>query len=350
VALSVKDGSVRALVGGARDYWQNQWNCAVNPHTAGSSLKPFIYLTAFMSGLSTPESMVQDSPFLLDEGNGKKWTPKNYDGKYLGNITIREALVQSRNMCTIYTLQQVGIAAAINTMRQAGIQSPIHPSLSLALGSPAVTPLELAAAYGTLARGGLAIAPWYIAKVEDARGRLLDVNLSNSYRVFPEEATTWIVDLLNEVVRRGTGTQAKLGARPCAGKTGTADKAKDIWFVGFTPDMITCVWGGGDEKGPRASSNVTGGSVMAQVFARFNQQYYSRVTVANGHLLSSTYYSQKTPVKETKPLSHSNDVPYWQIDNQQTGRSTAQPSSNVGRAPVRVIRQQKGITEYHWEQ
>ena len=353
VALSIKDGSVLALVGGAHDFWKNQWNCAVNVHTAGSSLKPFIYLTAFTSGIATPESTVSDTPFTMEDENGKKWTPKNFDGKYMGEITIREALVQSRNMCTIRTLEQVGIANAINTIRQAGISTPIHPSLSLALGSPAVTPLELAGAYGAFARGGVSITPWFINRIEDARGRVLDINQPIMHRIFPQEQTAWMVDLLSEVVRRGTGTQARLSAaHPVAGKTGTADKAKDIWFVGFTPEIVTCVWGGGDEKSPIAGSHVTGGTVMAQVFRAFNTAYYKKFpAVAGAALPTSKYYSEKTPVKTDKPPSHSNDVPYWQIDSsapmQQAAPQAVQVYSNVQKSHSERL--QKGVTEYHWD-
>ncbi|MBK8222125.1 MAG: PBP1A family penicillin-binding protein [Candidatus Obscuribacter sp.] len=349
VALSVKDNAIRALVGGAHNYWDNQWNCAVNPHTAGSSIKPFVYLTAFMAGVATPESTVLDAPFELKEANGEKWTPKNFDGKYLGNITIRDALMQSRNMCTIRVTEQVGINSIISTMNSAGIRTKMAPTLALALGSSAVTPLELASAYGTLARGGLATPAWTIRRIEDARGKILSYYQPSICRVFPQEQVTWLTDILQDVVARGTGTQARL-TRPTAGKTGTADKAKDIWFVGFTPDMVTCVWGGGDEK-KVVAKNVTGGTVMARIFRSFNQQYYSAVNTPAGELLSSRYNDMDSPHEPVKPISHSNDVPLSEIDpSYAVSQSSAQPvrrRADPGQSAV--IRSQKGVTEYNWE-
>lgn len=350
VSLSVKDGAVRALVGGAHDYWKNQWNSAVNPHTAGSALKPFIYLTAFMGGVLTPESTVQDIPFKMTQETGVEWAPKNYDGKYMGEITVREALCQSRNMCTIRVMEQVGITNVIDTLRAAGIRSNLAPTMALALGSSAVTPLELASAYGTLARGGVAVTPWMIREVKDSRGQLLDRYVPVIHRVFPFEQTSWLVDILTEVVRRGTGTQARLANRPVAGKTGTADKAKDIWFVGFTPDMVTAVWGGGDEKSPVADKHVTGGTVMARVFRQYNQRYYANqpTPIPAGELPTSRYATSiGTPA--TKPISHSNDVPYSEIDPSQSYQQVpVHQAAPVARPAASVVRSQKGVTEYNW--
>lgn len=347
VSLAVKDNSIRALVGGAHFYWDNQWNCATNPHTAGSSIKPFIYLTAFMAGAATPESTVLDAPYEREEVGGEKWTPKNFDGKYLGNITIRDALTQSRNMCTIRVTEQVGIPAVISTMQSAGIKSKQAPTLALALGSSAVTPLELAGAYGTIARGGLATPPWTIRRIEDTRGKILSYYQPSVIRVFPQENVSWLIDVLQDVVARGTGTQARL-SRPTAGKTGTADKAKDIWFVGFTPDMVTCVWGGGDEK-KVVARNVTGGTVMARIFRSFNQDYYAQVPTEPGTLISSRYFDLDRPYEPSKPISHSNDVPLIEIDpsyGQTYQPQTQAPSTGVPRREI--TRSQKGITEYNW--
>jgi len=360
VSLAVKDGSIMALVGGAHEYWQNQWNCAVNPHTAGSSLKPFIYLTAFMGGF-TPETTVQDIPFTLKDTNGSEWNPKNFDGKYLGTISVRDALSQSRNMCTIRVAEKVGIPSVIDTLRKAGIKSDLAPTLSLALGSSAVTPLDLASAYGTLARGGIAITPWTVRRLEDARGRVIGSFAPSPARVFPLEQVSWIVDILQDVVWKGTATQARLAKRPVAGKTGTADKAKDIWFVGFTPDMVTAVWAGGDEK-KIVAKNVTGGTVMARIFRIYNEEYYRLNPLPSGTLISSQYNDIGKPTTTTaKPESHSNDVPYeegaaysqYQVQQAQTNQSkqqTVRGSTSPARNPSggTAIQVHKSVTNYQW--
>jgi len=348
-----------ALVGGAHDYWTNQWNCAVNPHTAGSSLKPFVYLSAFMGGF-TPETSVQDIPFTLKEANGEEWNPKNFDGKYLGTISVRDALSQSRNMCTIRVAERVGIPTVIDTLRKAGIKTDLTPTLSLALGSSAVTPLDLASAYGTLARGGIAITPWTIRRLEDARGRIIGSFNPAPVRVFPLEQVAWITDILQDVVWKGTATQAKLNKRPVAGKTGTADKAKDIWFVGFTPDMVTAVWGGGDEK-KVVAKNVTGGTVMARIFRVYNEDYYRANPLPAGNLITSQYndIGQMTQSAPAKPVSHSNDQPYVESAADQAYRQSlqAQQARQYTRgtsSPVtdpsggRAIKNSKGVTNYQW--
>jgi penicillin-binding protein 1A len=362
VSLAVKDGSIMAMVGGAHDYWQNQWNCAVNPHTAGSSLKPFVYLSAFMAGF-TPETSVQDIPFILKEPNGEEWKPKNFDGKYMGTITVREALSQSRNMCTIRVAEMVGIPTVIDTLRKAGIKTDLTPTLSLALGSSAVTPLDLASAYSTLARGGIAITPWTVKRLEDARGRVIGSFMPTPVRVFPLEQVSWIIDILQDVVVKGTATQARLVKRPVAGKTGTADKAKDIWFVGFTSDMVTAVWGGGDEK-KVVAKNVTGGTVMARIFRAYNEDYYRLNPMPAGSLISSQYNDIGQPTTTAaKPLSHSNDVPYvdtpayqqYQQSRQsqpskpsagQTLKGTSGPATDPSGG--KAIKTQRGVTNYQW--
>ncbi|MBU6453687.1 MAG: PBP1A family penicillin-binding protein [Cyanobacteria bacterium REEB67] len=357
VSLAVKDGAILALVGGAHDYWENQWNCAVNVHTAGSSLKPFVYLASFLGGF-TPETPVQDAPFILKEPNGAEWKPKNFDGKYLGIITVRDALSQSRNMCTIRVAEQVGIPTVIDILRKAGIKSDLAPTLSLALGSSAVTPLELASAYGTLARGGIAITPWTVRRLEDARGRTIGSFTPTAVRVFPQEQVSWIIDILQDVVWKGTATQARLNKRAVAGKTGTADKAKDIWFVGFTSDMVTAVWGGGDEK-KVVAKNVTGGTVMARIFRAYNEDYYRANPMPAGSLISSQYNDiGKQTVTNAKSVSHSNDVPYVDSSTYQQYQQSAQPAARQqarmsGTAAPdpsggHALKTQRGVTNYQW--
>jgi penicillin-binding protein 1A len=360
VSLAVKDGAILSMVGGAHDYWENQWNCAVNQHTAGSSIKPFVYLSAFLGGF-TPETMVQDIPFTLKEDNGSEWNPKNFDGKYMGTISVREALMQSRNMCTIRVAEKVGIPTVIETLRKAGITTDLAPTLSLALGSSAVKPIELASAYGAIARGGIYIKPWTVRRMEDARGRTIAVFTPKAERVFPLEQVSWLIDVLQDVVYKGTGTQARLAKRQVAGKTGTADKAKDIWFVGFTSDMVTAVWGGGDEK-KQVAKNVTGGTVMARIFRLYNEEYYRINPLPIASLITGPYNDIGQPITTAaKGESHSNDVPYvdspaareYQAQRAVQSRTTgAQSLRSVGTvanpAGGTAVKVHKGVTNYQW--
>jgi 1A family penicillin-binding protein len=357
IATALKDASIRAIVGGAHDYWRNQWNSATNPHTVGSTFKPFVYLAGFLNGSLSPYSTIEDTPLKIRMPDGKIYSPGNYDHKYMGRITVKQALAQSRNVCAVRAAQIVGIGQIVATARQAGIQSDLPPTLSLALGSAAISPLELAGAYGTFARGGMFIRPWAVRRVENRSGQTL-LNLGPLiYRAFDERPVCELIDILREVVEHGTGTQAKLGDRPVAGKTGTADQARDIWFVGFTPDMVTAVWGGNDQNLPIPGSNVTGGSVMAHVFREFNRAYYAKNPQPAGHLFTNDSYAEPTPIPaRTPPVEpHRATQPrpvrprhheYYATVPKVVPRQTYQeaPQYDYGT----VIRRQKGLTEYVW--
>jgi len=275
VCLSVKDGAVMAMVGGVGDFWKNQFNRATNPHTAGSSFKPFVYLTAFLKNIFRPDSPIDDTPITIRQGWGlPDWTPKNFDHRFLGRITIRYALSHSRNVPAVKVGKAVGIDNVVETARLAGITTRLDPNLSLALGSSAVTPLDMAGAYSTFARGGVAIKPQVLRRIENNRGQIIEVFEPKVDKVFDSDAVARLVDVMQEVVKSGTGTAARLPDRPVAGKTGTADQGKDIWFVGYTPDTVCALWGGNDENLPIPGQHVTGGDVMAKIWKHFMTAYY----------------------------------------------------------------------------
>lgn len=287
VCLSVKDGAVLAMVGGVGDFWKNQFNRATNPHTAGSSFKPFVYLTAFMRNVFKPDSVIDDAPLTIKQGWGlPDWSPHNYDHKFLGKITIRKALCQSRNVPAVKVGQATGIGHVIETARLAGITSKLDPNLSLSLGSSAVTPFDMAGAYGTFARGGISIKPQVLRRIENNRGQIIEVFEPKVDKVFDTDAVARLVDIMQDVVRGGTGTAARLPDRPVAGKTGTADAGKDIWFCGFTPDTVAVLWGGNDENLPIPGHNVTGGGVMAKIWKDFMTAYYQLRPTAPGSFIA----------------------------------------------------------------
>ncbi|HEY9755437.1 MAG TPA: PBP1A family penicillin-binding protein [Oculatellaceae cyanobacterium] len=289
VSVNVPDGAVVALVGGVGDFWKHQFNRATNPHTAGSSFKPFVYLTAFIKGVLTPDSIIDDTPLVVKQPYGlPDYAPKNFDHKFMGRIPIRKAIAFSRNVCSVRITQLVGVDSVIETARLAGITTKLEPNLSLALGSSAVTPLEMAGAYATFARMGVAIKPQLLRKIENNRGQIVEVFEQKVDKVFQVEPVANLVEIMQGVVMFGTGTGAKLDDRPVAGKTGTADESKDIWFVGFTPDLCTAVWGGNDENLPIPGRNVTGGDVMAKIWKHYVEAYYDAHPTPAGSFVAPT--------------------------------------------------------------
>ena len=276
VSVAVSDGSVVALVGGVKDYWGHQFNRATNPHTAGSAFKPFVYLAGLNNRTLDVDATIDDSPISIPLPGGGAYSPRDFDGQYLGPISIRKALALSRNICSVRVAQAAGISNVIATARSAGLTSKLDDNLSLALGSSAVSPLEMAGAYSTLARYGVAIEPRIFRRIEDASGNIIATFRPKSAQVFDREPVAELVDGMQDVVNNGTGRAAQLSGRPVAGKTGTSDQSRDTWFVGFTPDLVTAVWCGNDENLPNPGTNVTGGTIAARCWHDYMSDYYRK--------------------------------------------------------------------------
>jgi penicillin-binding protein 1B len=255
IALDPATGEVRALVGG-RDYAQTQFNRAIQARRQpGSAFKPFVYLAALGFGPNgappplTPVSFVKDEPLSLRVGRDT-WTPRNYEDRFEGTVTVRRALEQSLNAATIRVAEAVGFDAVVRAARQVGFTSAMQPVPALVLGSFEVTPLELATAYATLANGGQRLTPVTVRAVVERDGTLLDQPIpTRTATVQPGEAFL-VTNLLRGVVDRGTGASARaLGVEGAvAGKTGTTNDGRDAWFVGYTPRLVTLVWVGFDER------------------------------------------------------------------------------------------------------
>jgi 1A family penicillin-binding protein len=270
VSIDVNSGYVIALVGGI-DYDKSNYNRAVySKRAAGSSFKPIVYLTGLRLGKITPESSILDAPISFNTG-WNIWCPHNWDGKYMGKMTIRKALALSRNTATVRIALKVGIDSIIETARKLGIKSKINRDYSIALGSLGLSPLEMATVYSTLARQGVYIEPTCIRKIIDGQGNTIEVHSSNPIQVVNPNYVRQLDSILIDVVDKGTGVLAKLNDRPVAGKTGTTDEVKDIWFTGFTPDTVTAVWLGNDEnqglKGVFSSN-------CAQLWGIYMKEYY----------------------------------------------------------------------------
>lgn len=270
VVEDVATGEILAMVGGV-DFNRSQFNNATQARRAvGSTFKPFVYLTAFRLGLLSPDSIVVDRPVSYSTGYGT-WSPHNWDGKYLGPLTVRKALYLSRNTTTVQVGMKLGIAEITKTAKLAGIISPIDQNSSSMLGSSGFSPFELVNAYATFARNGVHMDPTSIKKVVDSRGNEIPMEKHDAVRVFEPEPVENLVSILQDVVQKGTGTNAKLADREVAGKTGTTDEFRDIWFMGFTPDMVAGIWMGNSKYQPLHGLF---SSVAAATWGDFAKKYY----------------------------------------------------------------------------
>ena len=252
VVVDPQTGFVRAMVGG-RDYQTSQFNHADQARRQpGSTFKPFVYLTAFLTpGRWSPATIIDDMPFEVISG-GQVWSPDNYDGTVHGNVTLRTALTNSMNIATSRLALDVGLNRVTRTAHDAGIESRLQAVPSLALGAFEVTPLELASAYSTLANGGVHTEPLSILSAVDEDGKVVQHRQVKMERVLPADAVYLVNDMLQDVFDYGTARRARgLGyGGAAAGKTGTTNSTRDAWFVGFTPEIVALVWVGYDDNAP----------------------------------------------------------------------------------------------------
>lgn len=260
---------VKALVGGVR-YGKSQFNRAVQSRRQpGSSFKPFVYYTAFATGKYSPSSTVYDGPVSYRDGNGW-YSPRNYGGGYSGAMSIRTALMNSVNVPAVKIGKAVGLDKVIETCRTLGIKSPLEPVVSLPLGAIGVTPLEMAGAYATFASNGWYSDTTVIVRVTDSAGNVLLDNTPKPRLVLDPWATASLTNVLQSVIAGGTGKHADIG-RPAAGKTGTTSSERDIWFVGYVPQLATAVWVGNDDNRP-LGGGATGGVYVAPIWRNFMLQ------------------------------------------------------------------------------
>ncbi len=267
------DGAVRALVGG-RDYAASQFNRAVAAkRQPGSAFKPFVYLTALEGGL-TPDSVREDRPIRI-----KTWTPENYGREYHGPVTLTQGLALSLNTVSVRLTLEFGPAAVIRTARRLGITSHLEPNASIALGTSEVSLLELTGAYAPFANGGFADTPHVIARITDAKGRLLYARSAQPpARIVDARYVAMMNEMMHQTLQMGTARHATFTGWPAAGKTGTSQDFRDAWFVGYTAHLVTGVWLGNDDGTP--TRHVTGGGLPVRVWSRFMTEGHLGVAVA----------------------------------------------------------------------
>jgi penicillin-binding protein 1A len=255
------EGRIRAYVGGV-NYLQSQFDRATMARRqAGSAFKPFVYLTAMEAG-RTPETPVVDEPITI--GN---WSPRNYTGKYLGPITLEVALKESINTVAARLANEVGTANVAQTARRLGITSKIQLDPSMALGAVEVSPLEMAQAYAPFSNGGVWAKGYGIERIRTTTGRVLyDHGVDKGARraVIGQPALGYMIQMMRQVIRSGTGTRAATAGFDLAGKTGTTSDYKDAWFIGYTGGFVTAVWVGKDDN--TAMKRVTGGGAPAGIW------------------------------------------------------------------------------------
>ena len=256
VVLDPKNGSVLALVGG-RDYRRSQFNRAIQARRQpGSLFKPFVYLAALEAaregqvGQLTAASLLADEPVTFESGTGP-WSPQNYDKQFHGPITVRSALEQSLNVPAVQAAKTVGTKPIVQLLHRLGVTSVIGDDLSsVALGSSSVSLMEITAAYGAIANGGIAVRPTAVRSTRDRQGDMVWNTIPNREQATSPQGAYVLTSLLEGVIQRGTASKAKvLGLQgTVAGKTGTTDGYRDAWFVGYTSDVVIGVWVGFDDE------------------------------------------------------------------------------------------------------
>ncbi len=269
IALDPRTGEIKALIGG-RDYGQSQLNHVLAHRQPGSVFKPFVYAAAFNNAVDggqpvvTPSTTVDDEPTVF-EFDGQEYTPNNYGERFMGKVTVRQALTNSLNVATVKVAEMIGYGRVVQIARQMGLTANIRPTPAVALGAYELTPLEVAGAYTAFATMGTRAEPYYIKSVVSAGGNSLEKVAPATRQVLDPRVAYLVDSILIDVLNKGTGAQvrAKGFTSPAAGKTGTS---RDGWFAGFTNNLVCVIWIGFDDN---HDLGLAGGSTAAPIWADF---------------------------------------------------------------------------------
>ncbi len=273
IDVDVPTGEIRALVGG-RDYAQSQFNRALqSKRLVGSLFKPFIYLTAFEPSLSnqniTPATLVSDTRFILKRRFSADWSPGNYENRYYGTVTVRQALEQSLNSASVRVGLASGIDAILKTARTLGISTELQNNPAILLGAAGIPPIEMAESYATIARMGGRMPLRAVRFVTNDRGRVLATSGEvQAVQVFPARDVYLVNHIMRGVVERGTAASVRrMGFKKiAAGKTGTTNDKRDSWFIGYTPRTLALTWIGFDDNKP---TGLSGSDAAVPMWARY---------------------------------------------------------------------------------
>jgi penicillin-binding protein 1A len=294
IVMEPQTGRVLALVGGY-DWVGSQFDRATQAkRQVGSSIKPFIYSAAIEAG-KTPVDHMTDGPYSVTTATGV-WTPANFGNQYFGDVTLMTALAFSLNTISVQLSVQVGLDRIIEIMRGYGITSPIPRHISISLGTPDLTLLELAGAYAGIASGGHRVTPRFYDLITDTKGNVVEDlrNTKPGPQVIAPEVDYVMINMMKGVVQRGTAQYAKAVGRPAAGKTGTSANYKDVWFNGFTTDLLASVWIGRDDSTP-IGDKVTGGGAAVPIWTDFMLKAHPRTKVRDFPIPPNVTFARVEP-------------------------------------------------------
>lgn len=271
IAMDPGTGAIRAMVGGY-DFVRSEYNRAVQARRQpGSAFKPIIYATAMSQGMS-PATQILDAPVVYEqEEDDKIWKPENYGRKFHGMVSLRDALAQSHNLATVRLLDKVGVRNVIEFARTVGVTSPLPNDLSLGLGSSSIGLMELTSVYGVFLNKGSKVEPFAIRVAKDNTGKTLEAAEPAPQEVIAKETAYLITNMMEDVVQRGTGQAAKVLDRPVAGKTGTTNDYINAWFIGGTPNLVTGVYVGFDDRRSLGESE-TGARAALPIWIAFMKE------------------------------------------------------------------------------
>jgi penicillin-binding protein 1A len=329
IALDPRTGAIKSMVGGY-DFKRSEFNRALSARRQpGSAFKPVIYGAAIDRGL-TPSTLLVDSPVIYDDPVLQKlWKPTNYEDRFYGPITMRDALAHSRNVATVRLLERIGIPTAVDFARRIGITSPLAKDLSLALGSSGVGLMELTSALAVFAAEGQRVEPVALRSVTDHAGKVLAYYEPHPTPVVSPETAYMITNMLEDVVQSGTGMRAKAVGRPVAGKTGTTNEFADAWFVGYAPNLAAGVWVGFDDR-RSLGDREAGASVALPIWVTYMKAALSQLPVQAFPIPDDIVFAKVDPkTGQLAAPGESANVEIFVRDTEPT--AVSRPTTNVHR-------------------
>jgi len=304
LCIEPENGHILAMIGG-RNFNDSKWNRATQmKRQPGSAFKPFLYTAAIDNGY-TPADEFYNQPVVFINPDSTRWTPKNYNEKVSGLLSIREALRFSKNLISIRLIQEIGPRIVAQYAKRMGISTPIRPVPSLALGTSEVIPLELVASYATFSNNGVYVKPVSIIRIEDKTGNAIYQHRSEHKEVLSKETAYIMTDLLQDVMQRGTGYPVRRDFkfyRPAGGKTGTTNDFTDAWFMGFTPHLVAGVWVGFDDPSQTLGNGMAGGVAALPFWGQFVKTVYDSLDFPPAEFKEAANVLKIKICKETKKL------------------------------------------------